>query len=371
MKKLGLIINPVAGMGGSVGLKGTDGLAEKARALGALPQSGHRSHRAMKELVSLRDHLHIITVAGAMGEIPLKHLGFHYTSIPTREGSQTETTAQDTRYAAEELLRHQVDLILFAGGDGTARDLYEVLGEKVPVVGIPAGVKIHSPVYATNPEEAGKLALGYLEGTIKRIKSAEVLDIDEDAYRNGQVNTKLYGYLRVLDNARLMQGKKSGSLLSEESSQKSIALGIADNMEKDILYLIGPGSTTRHIMEALSLPATLLGVDLVCNGQLIASDLSEKEILFHIHHQKSRIVITPIGGQGYLLGRGNQQLSPKVIQEAGIDNIIVMATVHKIQALMGRPFLVDTGDPTLDAQLAGYVRVRTGYQDSVMYRVHG
>ncbi len=369
MKKLGLIINPVAGMGGSVGLKGTDGLAEKARALGALPQSGHRAHRAMKELESLKNRLHIITAPGEMGENLVKNMGFFYTRLTARECTKTETTAKDTRYAAEEMLHHSVDLILFAGGDGTARDLYEVVGERVPVVGIPAGVKIHSPVYATNPEEAGKLALGYLEGSIKRIKSAEVLDIDEEAYRKGQVKTTLYGYLSVLDNARLMQGKKSGSLLSEESSQKAIALGIADRMEKDTLYLIGPGSTTRQIMEALSLPATLLGVDLVRNGQLLASDLSEKDILCHIKNQRSRIVITPIGGQGYLFGRGNQQLSPQVIRQAGINNIIVMATLYKIQALMGRPLLVDTGDPDLDSQLAGYVRVRTGYQDSVMYRV--
>ncbi len=224
-------------------------------------------------------------------------------------------------------------------------------------------------MYAVNPEEAGKLAFGYLNGTIKRLKSAEVLDIDEEAYRNGQVKTQLYGYLSVPDDARLMQGKKSGSLLSEESSQKAIALGITDTMEKDTLYLVGPGSTTRHVMEALSLPATLLGVDLVCNRRLVAPDLSEQEILDHIKNQRSRIIITPIGGQGYLFGRGNQQLSPQVIRQSGMDNIIVMATVYKLQALMGRPFLVDTGDPELDKLLSGYVRVRTGYRDSVMYRV--
>ncbi|SFI03643.1 Predicted polyphosphate-or ATP-dependent NAD kinase [Tindallia magadiensis] len=369
MKKLGFIVNPVAGMGGRVGLKGTDGLVDKARALGALPQSGHRARRAIKELEPLKNHLHIITAAGDMGETLVKEMGFHYTLIDSGEKINTETSAKDTCYTAEGMIQKSVDLILFAGGDGTARDLFQAVGENLPVIGIPAGVKIHSPVYATSPEEAGKLACRYLTGAAKRLKSAEVLDIDEEAYRKGQVHTRLYGYLRIPDTLNLMQGKKSGSLLSEESSQKSIALGIADHLEKDLLYLIGPGSTTRHLLEALSLPATLLGVDLICNGQLIGADLAEKEILQHIANQKSRIIITPIGGQGYLFGRGNQQFSPQVIQQAGIDNIIIMATVHKIQSLRGRPLLVDTGDPELDKQLSGYVRVRTGYQDSVMYRV--
>ncbi|MDW7670282.1 MAG: ATP-NAD kinase family protein [Bacillota bacterium] len=377
MKKLGLIVNPVAGMGGSVGLKGTDGLADQARALGAVPRSAQRTRRALQQLEPLRQDLEIWTAPGNMGETLLKEMGWRYRVLPAtgsraddkKECSATKTTGEDTRRAARELADQPVDLLLFAGGDGTARDICEAVGESVIAVGIPAGVKIHSPVYAVSPDQAGELARRFLRDELIRTKTAEVLDIDEDAYRQGRVSTRLYGYLKVPDDARLMQNRKSGSVLSEEAAQKAIALRMVDDMVPEVMYLVGPGSTTRPVMEALSLPGTLLGVDIVCNKQLVAADVSEKQILEQIAGRESRILITPIGGQGYLFGRGNQQLSPRVIRQAGIHHLLVMATLQKIQSLTGRPFLVDTGDPALDRQLSGYVRVQTGYRESVMYRV--
>lgn len=376
MKKLGLIVNPVAGMGGSVGLKGTDGLVEKARALGAVPQSAHRARRALKKLESLQQDLEIWTAPGNMGETLAKEMGFRcrvltdkYQPAGETGHKACETTGGDTRRVAGLLAEQQVDLLFFAGGDGTARDVCEAVGETVTAAGIPAGVKIHSPVYAVSPDQAGELARRYLREELTRTKPAEVLDIDEDAYRQGRVCTRLYGYLKVPDDARLMQNRKSGSVLSEEAAQKAIALRMVDDMVPEVMYLVGPGSTTRPVMEALSLPGTLLGVDIVCNKQLVAADVSEKQILEQIAGRESRILITPIGGQGYLFGRGNQQLSPRVIRQAGIHHLLVMATLQKIQSLTGRPFLVDTGDPALDRQLSGYVRVQTGYRESVMYRV--
>ncbi len=374
--KLGLIVNPVAGLGGAVGLKGTDGMAQEALALGAVPQSGLRTLRSLNMLESLREDLVIFTASGEMGEAVVSELGFTCRVLWDSENqkvSDTEnketTSREDTRQAAKRILEEGVSLLLFAGGDGTARDVYEAVGESLPVVGIPTGVKIHSPVYAVSPEKAGELASRFLRREITRLKTEEVLDIDEAAYRQGHVETKLYGYLKVPEDARLMQGRKSGSLLSDESSQKAIALRVVDGMVQDMVYVIGPGSTTRQVMAALELPTTLLGVDIVCNGQLVFSDASEKTIHAAITGKKSRLVITPIGGQGYLFGRGNQQLSAAVIRQTGAENLLVMATLSKIQALQGRPLMVDTGDSVLDRKMEGYYQVMTGYRDSIMYKV--
>ncbi|MEN1760628.1 ATP-NAD kinase family protein [Anoxynatronum sibiricum] len=382
MLKLGLIINPVAGMGGAVGLKGTDGVLEEALARGAVPRAGARASRALEVLLSLKKEMVILTPAGDMGEVIVKELGFgcqllspgnskriNDVGMKNEPGASHSTTSEDTRHAARELMETGVSLILFVGGDGTARDVYAAVGEKVSVVGVPAGVKIHSPVYALSPEKAGEMARRFLRREIAQLKSEEVLDIDEAAYRRGSVSTRLYGYLRVPDEARLMQGRKSGSSLADEGAQKAIALRVVDSMAPDVVYVIGPGSTTRQVMAALDLPATLLGVDLVLNRRLVGSDATEKEILTAIKGKECRLVITPIGGQGYIFGRGNQQLSPAVIRQAGREHVTIMAALTKINALGGKPLMVDTGDESLDLELEGYYKVMTGYKDSIMYSV--
>lgn len=376
MLKLGLIVNPVAGLGGAVGLKGTDGVVREALARGAVPLSASRAVRALGMLEPLKEELLIVTCPGEMGERAARELGFN-CRVPEDSGNaahlQTnempETTREDTCRAAKKIAAAGVSLLLFAGGDGTARDVYESIGEQIPVVGIPTGVKIHSPVYAVSPERAGELARRFLRREITQLKTEEVLDIDEEAYRQGRVSTRLHGYLRVPDEARLMQGRKSGSPLADESSQKAVGLRVVDEMEPEVIYLIGPGSTTRQVMAALDLPATLLGVDIVCNRQLICSDAWEKDILEAIAGRECRLVITPIGGQGYLFGRGNQQLSPEVIRQAGPEHVLVLSTLSKLQAFQGRPLMVDTGDPDLDNELEGYYKVLTGYRESIMYRV--
>ncbi|QEK11839.1 ATP-NAD kinase [Crassaminicella thermophila] len=367
MKKLGLIVNPIAGMGGRVGLKGTDYVLEKARALGALPQAPNRTVMTLKELNKIKDQIEIVTCSGDMGENEAKKCGFKTRVVfasPNRD-----TTKQDTFDAAKKMLEENVELLLFAGGDGTAIDIYNAIGEHLTVVGIPAGVKIHSAVYASSPKKAGELTLLYLQDSVPKIKEVEVMDIDEEAFRRGSVKTRLYGYLKIPYEKRFLQGKKSGSVMSDQASQELIAFDIVDNMKEDIYYIIGPGSTTRPIMKLLDLPYTLLGVDLIHNKKLIKNDLSEKELLEEIGRKSCKMIITPIGGQGYLFGRGNQQISPDVIRKVGKENIIVVATKQKIQSLYGRPFLVDTGDVELDKQLNGYIRVTIGYKEQMMYKI--
>lgn len=367
MKKLGLIVNPIAGMGGRVGLKGTDGVVEKAIELGALPRAPERAKEALKELENIREQFEIVTCSGNMGENEAKECGFKARVIAY--AGEKSSNSQDTVKAAKKMLEENVDLILFAGGDGTARDIYNAVGEKIVVIGIPAGVKIHSPVYAQSPLRAGELARLYLRGKVKLVKEVEVLDIDEDAYRNGTVKTMLYGYLNIPFEKKYMQNRKAGTPLSEKASQNAISLDVIDNMEEDTLYIVGPGSTTRPIMQNLDIPYTLLGVDLVYNKKLHSLDVTEKELMKHISDKPCKLVVTPIGGQGYIFGRGNQQISPDVIRRVGKGSIIVVATKEKISKLYGKPFLVDTGDRETDKMLKGYVRVTTGYREQVIYPI--
>ncbi len=370
MKQLGLIVNPIAGMGGRVALKGTDGreVLARARRMGAVPESPRRAVEALQRLVRLRAELEIVTYPHEMGEEEARRSGFDPKVIGCiRRG---ETTAEDTRRAAREMLMLGVDLILFAGGDGTARDIYDAVGDRVTVLGIPAGVKIHSAVYARNPGLAGDLAALYLQGKAA-VREAEVMDIDEDAFREGRVTARLYGYLKIPYRRQYVQGLKAGSSPSEQAALQAIARAVIDGMEDDFLYIIGPGTSTRPIMEMLGLQYTLLGVDAVHRRQLVGKDLTERQLLRLLEGRRAKIIITPIGGQGYLFGRGNQQLSPKVIRQVGRENIMVIATKEKINSLRGQPFLVDTGDHEVDRMLSGYVRVLTGYDQWVVYRVTG
>ena len=370
MKKLGVIVNPVAGMGGRVGLKGSDGveILRKAIELGAQPEAPKRAVEALKVVSEIKDDIEIITYPHEMGEDECRAAGL----VPQVIGSikSGETTADDTQQAVEDMAGEGVDLVLFAGGDGTARNVYNALGEKVPVLGIPAGVKIHSAVYAVTPRLAGEVAGMFLKGQLMNIRVAEVMDIDEDAFRSGVVAAKLYGYLRVPEERRYVQSVKSGGIMAEKQHLQGIATYITESMDNDDgYYIIGPGTTTRTIMEDLGLKNTLLGVDVVRKKKLIANDVAEKQLLNFIQGNKAKIVLTVIGGQGHVFGRGNQQLSPRVIREVGKKNITVIATKEKLFSLKGRPLLVDTGDEALNEELSGYFKVTTGYRDYTMYKV--
>ncbi len=371
-KKLGLIVNPVAGVGGRVGLKGSDGpeIVDRALKMGAVPESPRRAIEALQRIVSMSDRLDVITYPFEMGEDEARACGL----VPKVIGSviRGKTTAGDTQQAARDLLHLRVDLLLFAGGDGTARDVCEVIADRVPALGIPAGVKIHSAVFAINPDSAGILAARYLGDEFpKRVCEAEVMDIDEHSFRAGSLKSKLYGYLKIPCETGMVQDAKMGSAPGEESSMEGIAQDVVENMEEDALYIVGPGTAPRAVMNHLRLPKTLLGVDAVYQKELVGSDLNETQLLRLMEGKSARIMVTVIGRQGYLFGRGNQQISPEVIKRTGRGNIIVLATMNKILSLTGRPLLVDTGDHEVDRILCGYIQVVTGYREKVVLKVSG
>ena len=374
-KKVGLIVNPLAGIGGRVGLKGSDGreIVEKALAMGAVPEAPAKAAKALERMKGVKDQITLFTFPGPMGETIAKELGYD----PVVIGSLGEgvTTGQDTEEAAKELLELEVDLLIFAGGDGTARNVYHAIGQRLPVIGIPAGVKIHSAVYADTPAHAGDAAALYLAGTGRiQLKEAEVMDIDEEAFRDDRLSAKLYGYMTIPYAKNLMQSAKAGSVSSEQESMASIASDVVSQMKEDVCYIVGPGTTTRAIMNLLGLKYTLLGVDAVLNGALVGNDLNETSLLSLLDEMEGKsipvkVIVTVIGGQGYIFGRGNQQLSHRVLRRIGKSNLIVVATESKLLALDGKPLLVDTGDGEVNQQLAGYVKVITALNRFTAYPV--
>lgn len=373
-KRLGLIVNPVAGMGGRVGLKGSDGpdVLRRARELGARPEAPARARMALRALGTLAG-LEVLVYPGEMGEAEARAEGFEPTVIGSLNGHERETTPDDTREAARLMTAAGVDLILFAGGDGTARDIYAAVGDGPVCLGVPAGVKIHSAVYATNPRTAGELAALYLQDRVRQTKVAEVMDIDEEAFRAGRVQAALHGYLRVPNDEARVQSMKAARAQSEEEAVRQIAYRIVDDMLPGVTYILGPGSTVKAVKDALGIDGTLLGVDVVRDLRVLAKDANEHDLLRILGPDDSawgaRIVVTAIGGQGHILGRGNQQISPAVLRRAGTRSLVVAATRDKLLALKGRPLLVDTGDADLDAELFGYVRVATGYHEDMVMRV--
>jgi predicted polyphosphate/ATP-dependent NAD kinase len=370
-KTLGFIVNPIAGLGGRVGLKGSDGRAiqQRALALGAVPEAGSRAAGALRVLKESDLNLKkLITYPGEMGENVAISCGF--TPKVIGDIQQGETRAEDTQRAAQEMFALGADLILFAGGDGTARNVCDAVGVEVPAIGIPAGVKIHSAVFGINPACTGKVVSQFLRGEITSLRDAEVMDIDEKAYREGVISPRLWGYLKIPYKKRLVQTRKSPNPVSEESQLQAIALDIIDQMAEDY-YIIGPGTTTRAILTSLDLPKTLIGVDVVRGRNLIIPDANEKSLLDLLENHQAKVVITPVGGQGYILGRGNQQISPEVLRRVGLDNVLVISALEKIHTLDGNPLLVDTGDPDIDQELSGYIEVITGYGERIIYPVVG
>ena len=366
--KLGLIVNPVAGLGGSVALKGSDGedTAAKAIALGAEPKSNSRTKAALEVLVPHQSNITIYTVNDEMGEQTAKSLGFN-TQVVYQ--SSSPTTSDDTEAAARLLQQQGVDLILFAGGDGTARNICHAVEDSVPVLGIPAGCKIHSGVYAITPKAAGRVVEMLVKGELVTLSDADVMDIDEVAFRQGTVKAKRYGEMQVPSEVRYVQAVKNGGKETDELVLADIAAYVVSEMDAATLYVMGSGSTAGAVMEEMGLENTLLGVDLVEDQALVGQDLTAQQLLELTTGRETKLVITLIGGQGHIFGRGNQQLSPALIKAIGRDNIIVVATKTKLQALNGRPLICDTGDSKLDDELSGYIRVTSGFNDHIMYAV--
>lgn len=369
--KLGLVINPIAGIGGSVALKGSDGVgvAEQAMALGATAKSNARASLALEILLPYKDNMTIYTVSSDMGESTAKALGF--TTQVVHQVENKVTTERDTELAVKALIDEGIDLLLFAGGDGTARNVCHIVDDKFPVLGIPAGCKIHSGVYAITPKAAGRVVELMITNQLVSLTDADVMDIDESLFREGIVKAKRFGEMRVPSELRYIQAVKSGGKESDELVLQDIAADVIAKMD-DELFIIGSGSTTAFVMEELALENTLLGVDAICQQALIASDLTEADLWQLMQPYKLgqvKLVITLIGGQGHIFGRGNQQLSPRIIRAIKKENIMIIATKAKLNALQARPLIADTGESELDMELSGYLPVITGYNDQVLYPV--
>ncbi|WP_221073969.1 ATP-NAD kinase family protein [Agarivorans aestuarii] len=365
MIKLGLIVNPIAGVGGSVALKGSDGVSEQALAKGATKKANLRAEQALRALSDIKLEFVVYTASGEMGESLCQKLSLpHKVIYQAKQPSQ----ASDTQQAAKLLAEQGIELLVFAGGDGTARDVLGAAGEGTKCLGIPAGCKIHSGVYGVTPAASGIVIEKLLKGEMLSLKNAEVMDIDEKAFREGRVRAKCFGEMLVPDEVRYVQSVKQGGIESEELVLQDIAAEVIELLE-DEQFIAGSGSTVAAIMQELSLPNTLLGVDLVKDHQIVQEDLTEAELINRISNVQTKLLITPIGGQGHLFGRGNQQLSPAVIRKLGRENIVVVASKTKLKSLHGRPLIVDTGDTDLDKYLSGSIKVITGYRDYIMYRV--
>jgi len=377
VRRIGFVVNPIAGMGGRVGLKGTDGVAKEAQAAGAEPVAGPRAQIFAGTFLQLskRDEalrVRWLTCAGGMGADPLRAAGITEDVIEVVYTPRERTTAADTRSGVEACVDRAAELLLFCGGDGTARNVAEAARDRIPILGIPAGVKMHSGLFAVSPAAAAHLLVGYLRGQL-RIGAAEILDLDEEAYRTGEWRVRLFATAKTLVEPNLVAG---GKVMIDEVSEEAIRgeLGVHFSelfeTEPDTLFLLGPGSTVHSIATAIGIDKTLLGVDAVVGGKTIAKDLNETGILALLDRQpKAKLVVSPIGAQGFILGRGNLQVSPAVLRRIGTKNVVVVATPAKLA--MTPVLRVDTGDPALDEELhkREYLFVLIGYRTSKLHPI--
>ncbi|MHA2036361.1 MAG: ATP-NAD kinase family protein [Promethearchaeota archaeon] len=360
MKKIGLIVNPIAGMGGSVGLKGTDGESyQKALEMGAKPITPKRVNELLSHIKN-RKQLFILVAPGKMGADIFKGIGIKFEVI---DEIGENTTAEDTKRIAKLMLNKGIEMLIFCGGDGTARDIYDAVGLEIPVVAVPGGVKMYSSVFSFTPKAAAQIVDGFLEDFIET-EDREILDIDEQLVREDMLKSRLYGYLKVLKFRNLIQAGKMGSQFGKtvEENKQEISQWVIEDMEKDILYLLGPGTTVKTIADNLNIPKTLLGIDAINNKKTVGKDLNEKDILSLLEEFSNvEIVISPIGGQGFIFGRGNKQFTPKVLKKIGKKNLKIISTADKIRNL--DCLRVDTGDSDFDLEFKGLAKVIIGYKE--------
>ncbi|MDQ7050262.1 MAG: ATP-NAD kinase family protein [Enterobacterales bacterium] len=367
MFRIGLIINPYAGIGGRVGLKGSDGDAIRAQALqlGGKKLAQCKAENALREIVHERESFEILTASKQMGQTLCQKLQLSHQVVYQ---AQQPSSAKDTQQALLEIQKQQPDLILFVGGDGTARDIYQVINEQQVVLGIPAGVKIHSAVYAVSAQAAGIVVHQLIKGQLVNLTEANVVDLDEQAFRLGQVKSQYYGEMLIPDSIQYMQAVKQASQYHQQQNLEEIADYIIEEMEHDFYYVIGSGTSCAAIMQQLGLDNTLLGSDIIYQGQLVKADANEQDLLEYLGKGiKLRFILTVIGGQGHILGRGNHQISPAVVNAAGWENFIIIASEQKIKELQSKPLLVDSGDKQLDSQLEGMQKVIIGYRSQILY----
>ena len=371
--KIGFIVNPIAGMGGKVGLKGTDGVLKQAIKLGAKPVAPGKAEETIKEFISKHnpDEIQWFTCLGDMGANELKKVGIKKMDIVYTPNSKN-TTSNDTKNACKKFLEKNVDLILFCGGDGTARDIFSIVSTKIPILGIPSGVKMHSGVFGINTNASAKMLYEFINKRLT-IGDTEVMDLDEDRYRKGEWNIKLFGIAKgIVEPTYVQVGKTTFESVSDDEIKDELAEHIMDEIEQnsDFLYLFGSGGTIDYIAGKLEINNTLLGIDAIINKKNIASDLNEEGILKLLKkYSKVKVILSPIGAQGFILGRGNLQLSPKVLKKIRLDNIIVISTPSK---LASTPVIrVDTGDKELDHLFAKkeFIMIVIGYRLSRVVKI--
>ncbi|MCU0850821.1 MAG: ATP-NAD kinase family protein, partial [Candidatus Thermoplasmatota archaeon] len=331
---IGFIVNPIAGMGGRVGLKGTDDVLTQAVTLGAHPVARKKAEemlQAFSKESPLTDEILWITCGGDMGNNELETFGIKNKQI-VYTASTTQTSASDTKNACKKFLEYHLDLLLFCGGDGTARDIYSIVDKKIPLLGIPSGVKMHSGVFGITTTATAKMLKEFLQKRLT-IGDVEIMDLDEDLYRKGEWKIRLYGIAKgIIEPTYIQVGKSLFESVSDDAIKDELADHIKDELEKhpDWLFLFGTGGTIDHIAQKLHIDNTLLGIDAVYQQKLLAQDINEEQILKLLKkYTKAKLLLSPIGAQGFILGRGNLQLSPTVINKIGIENIIVVSTPSK------------------------------------------
>lgn len=375
MKKIGFVINPIAGMGGKVGLKGTDGVIDEAISRGALPRAPNRAVEALSRLKEaytrhrLKEEVEWLTSSGSMGEDELLSMEVSQWKVTVLETHGDRTTAEDTKELVRLALEKGAELIVFCGGDGTARDVFEV-AQKEPIFGIPSGVKMHSGVFAIDPLTAGELLEFYIRGEMTT-GEGEIMDLDEDRYRKGEWNIRLFGIGATLFEPAFIQ---TGKFVVQEQEVEIFIDEICDDIrertleEPDSLFILGPGGTLESIGKKIGIDKTHLGIDIVKGSDQLGKDLDERGILKILEEHRSEkggssyIVVSPIGGQGFFLGRGNLQLSPAVIRKVGIGNVIIVSVPQKLDRTDA--LRIDTGDHELDMEFKdqGSLKVLTGYR---------
>ncbi|MCX8208941.1 MAG: ATP-NAD kinase family protein [Sulfolobales archaeon] len=364
--RAGFLVNPIAGMGGAVGLKGTDGqLYVEALRRGAKPVAPARAMRFLDRLQKIGfSGIEIVLAGGVMG------CGYAFPTLIDRKYTCLDipasdvTTREDTLRVVREFINLGVDLVVFVGGDGTARDVLEASGGLVPILGVPSGVKVYSSVFAVSPEAAAEILLDYCRGG-GAIEVGEVVDVDEESLHRDVVVLKSYSKAQTISSENLrVSTKEFGSYEDLESVAEHF---IAEVYRPEAVFILGPGSTTRAIASKLGVEKTLLGFDAVLNGNLVGKDLSAREIEKIVKDFKDvYVVLSVIGGQGYLLGRGNQQLTPEILKLLGRNRIVVVSPRSKLAKL--KYLLIDSGDPDLDRDLSGYYRVIVEYGETYVIK---
>ena len=377
MVKLGLLVNPDAGLGGRLGLKGSDGQAEIARSRGAQDRSGPRMRIMLDHLVAIsKESLDGIQWYLSEGRMGTDWIPPTISPFGIIHSSNSSTDANDTSQLVASLIDSDIDLLIYAGGDGTTRDVVAALSQygrpELPIIGVPTGVKMHSGCFASSPKAAAEVLSSWLEGDLL-LSSTEVLDLDEDLYREGKWVVRLYAEAITPASPRWMQGSK---MRVEASGEEEVIQGLAEHVRETLIddqtmIIWGSGGTLRTIGEILGFELNTLGIDITLGTNIVASDLNEKEILAALEGHQGDVILllSPMGGQGFLIGRGNLQLSPDVLRMIGVDRVLGIVTPAKMLTL--RSLRVETGDPEMDERFSKkkYLKVLQGYRTTRVLRV--